>query len=214
MGVVISLGGSVFNVNKTPEEISEIASSIKKVHENIERLGIVVGGGPLAREYINIGRKIGLGEFQCDLLGIEVSRLNALLLSLLVDGVGPLNSIEKASHLMMEGKLVVMGGTEPGHTTDCVAALLAEATSSELFIVSDVGYVYTEDPKRNEEAEPLEEVTLETLRKFSARGRAGPHGVLDLSAIEVISRSKIRTWFIPKEEITNIPNVKGTKVKL
>ena len=41
---------------------------------------VIAGGGKIARHYINLARYLGSDEASLDIMGIEVSRLNAKLL--------------------------------------------------------------------------------------------------------------------------------------
>ena len=41
---------------------------------------VITGGGRIARHYINLARNLGSDEASLDIMGIEVSRLNAKLL--------------------------------------------------------------------------------------------------------------------------------------
>ena len=54
--------------------------------------------------------------------------------------------------------IVVMGGTEPGHTTDTVAIQLAKELGAECCIIAtNVGHVYSSDPRTDEDAKKLKQ---------------------------------------------------------
>jgi len=128
--LVISYGGSIL----APEEIdtgfiSRVAELLKKAEGSVY---VVVGGGEIAREYIERGRELGANESLLDEIGILATRMNAyLLLSALGSEAYPrvAESIDEA--ITAKQRIVVMGGTVPGHTTDAVAALLAERLGSK-----------------------------------------------------------------------------------
>ena len=59
---------------------------------------------------------------------------------------------------------MVMGGLQPGQSTNAVGALVAEAIGADLFInATDVDGVYTSDPKKDPEARKLDIVDTDKL---------------------------------------------------
>ncbi|RLI76856.1 UMP kinase [Archaeoglobales archaeon] len=193
MKIVLSLGGSVFG---DVDRIKKFAEAIEEI--NCEKLFVVVGGGKTAREYINKARKLGADETFCDYIGIGVTRLNAMLLiSTLKDAVKkvPKDFVE-AYELSKMSRIVVMGGTFPGHTTDATAALLAEFVGADLLLnATSVNGVYSEDPRKNKNAKRFERLKANELVEIVRRGeiRAGSSNVIDLLAAKIIERSKIKT---------------------
>ena len=127
--LVLSVGGSIL----LPED--ENVSHIKDIAEVIleaskeRKLYLVIGGGSTARKYINWGRELGANEATLDDLGIETSRLNARLLIIALGRAVysvPAKNFDEAVSAGNHYPIVTMGGTHPGHTTDAVAAMLAE----------------------------------------------------------------------------------------
>ncbi len=133
--VVISLGGSIVSRPSLDVQfIRDLSSVLRDLP--VDRVGIVVGGGALAREYIGALRPAGVNENVLDEIGIHATRMNALAIASLLDGAPteiPEN-INDAAKLLRQERYVVMGGTEPGHTTDTVSALLAERIGSRVMI--------------------------------------------------------------------------------
>jgi uridylate kinase len=80
-------------------------------------------------------------------------------------------------------KVVVMGGTRPGHTTDNVAIRLAiQSGATRCLIATNVDYVYTSDPRVYSEAQSIESMTLSELQEIvgpPVHGKAGGSGVID-----------------------------------
>jgi len=196
MKVVLSLGGSVLG---DTEKIRKFAKAINEVECN--KLFVVVGGGRVARDYINKARTLGADETLCDYIGIAVTRINAMLLisalksSNRVATKVPTNFIE-AYELSKTNNIVIMGGTFPGHTTDATAALLAEFVGADLFLnATSVNGVYSTDPKKDKNAKRFEKLTPSELVEIVRRGeiKAGSSNVLDLLAAKIIERSKIKT---------------------
>lgn len=214
--VVISLGGSLVNPSSIDEtflnNFSEMVNSLLDRY----RFVIVVGGGRLARDYIESARKRGESEYYLDLLGIMATRINALLVK---------SYIKKArysSDLMdLWNGNVVMGGTEPGHTTDAVSLLAAEVLGVKRVInATTVDGIYTRDPKIHSDAVLMDNVSyLDLLSMFYLNtSGAGPNQVLDFLSIKIAERSGIEIWVINGRDIDNFRRAiegkefKGTRV--
>ena len=77
--IVIKLSGSLFNFDTNPSQLNDYIQLIKKIN-NVYQPVIITGGGKIARFYINLSRSLGMDESGLDLIGIQVSHLNARLL--------------------------------------------------------------------------------------------------------------------------------------
>ena len=78
MILVYSLGGSIL-AGRDPASLRKYASALFDLAKK-HRIYVVVGGGKIAREYIEKARALGASEAFCDQIGIEATRLNAALL--------------------------------------------------------------------------------------------------------------------------------------
>ena len=195
--VVVSLGGSVLVPGDGDSEyIKTLSTILKELSESI-RLFIVCGGGRIARYYINTGRAVGLTESQLDELGIAATRMNA---SLLIAALGdcahprPALNVDEAHKAHEDYSIVVMGGTEPGHTTDAVSAMLAEnVKAARLVNATNVDGVYDSDPKKNPNAKKFDSMTYGQLQGLSAEGHdmAGPNVIFDPKGLGIIAQNKI-----------------------
>jgi uridylate kinase len=183
-----------------------------------ERLVLVAGGGETARRYIAAGRKLGIDESMLDDLGLRAARLNA---ELLVGGLGDSafptvpENMDRAAEAFGTGKIVVVGGFHPGHSTNAVAALTAERVHANLLVnATDVDGVYTADPNKDGSAKRLSRVSTAQLRKMFGDGemRAGTYELLDLLAVNIIERSKIRTVILKCEASAIDKAIKGEPV--
>lgn len=198
MKIVIAIGGSVLLSNYTHEmlkEYSNILKSLQKEHE----LFVVVGGGKPAREYINIVRELDGGEAICDDIGIEVTRINAKLLSISLGDFAyqkiPHN-FQEALEYSASGRIVVMGGTEPAHSTDAVSAILAEYVKADILInLTSVDGMYDKDPNKYEDANLISEITASDMLKFieGKDTKAGTYEFFDATAVHMIKRSSLKT---------------------
>ena len=171
----------------------------------------------MARHYISGARLFGADESTLDDLGIEVSRLNAkLLIYALGDGAFsyPPTTLQEVRHAADSGLVVVAGGLHPGQSTNGTAALMAEKTAADLFInATDVDGVYDMDPNRYKQAKKFDRIELKKLRGMLVRedSVAGGYDLMDIVALKIIERSRIRTC-ITKADIKTIEKaIKGAK---
>jgi len=179
------------------ERVLAFADSINRLSEK-HTLFVVVGGGRIAREYIGVARELGADETYCDYMGIEITRLNAMLLALAVKNSPKIipEDFKSALELSLNHAVVLMGGTFPGHTTDATAALLAEFVGADLLLnATSVDGVYSDDPKKSKDAKRFDKLSFEELIEIVSRGEvaAGSSNVIDLLASKIIQRSRIRT---------------------
>ncbi len=209
MKIVISIGGSVLAQELHTEKFKSYAHVIGEISKK-NTVFIVTGGGKAARDYIAVARELGADEATCDLIGIELTRLNARLL---IAALGekayyepPLN-YKEAKNASLSNKIVVMGGVTPGQTTDAVSAVLAEYTGSDLLInATSIDGVYSSDPKKNRDARKFEAMTPAQLIDIVMKTEmiAGANAPIDLLAAKVIERSNIKTIVLNGENPRNI----------
>lgn len=197
MIVVISIGGSVLMSDLDSSRVKEFARAIEELAAD-NQVFVVVGGGKVAREYISLARELGADETSCDYLGIDLTRINATILSTAINNAPHRipEDFKDAYELSLSHPVVVMGGTFPGHTTDAVAALLAEFVKADILLnATSADGVYTADPQKESEASKFEKISTRDLVEIvsQAEANAGSSTVIDLVAAKVIDRSKIKT---------------------
>lgn len=199
--VVIKISGSLI-YPPSKEYYASLIDEIKKAYDMGYRLGIVVGGGPLARYYINTLRDLNVSESILDILGIESARLNALALSSALQPLSipkiPKDVIE-AVEQFSNNHIPVLGGLQPGHSTNAVSMILAEALNSNIVInmLNGVDGIYTKNPKEYG-SKKLDKVTYSEMENIikNMDQVAGGYELLDHVAFEIIKRSKIKVIFI------------------
>ncbi|WP_407391142.1 UMP kinase [Methanobrevibacter sp.] len=198
MKIVIAIGGSILLKEYDCKKFQEYSAILKDLADEHE-LFVVVGGGKPAREYISVVRDLGAGEAQCDDIGIEVTRINAkLMLSALGDAAYQRvpHNFQEALEFSATGKIVVMGGTEPAHSTDAVSAILAEYVQADKLInLTSVDGMYTKDPNKFDDAELVPEITATDLLEFLSGKdvKAGTYEFFDMTAVQMIKRSNLET---------------------
>jgi uridylate kinase len=203
--LVVKVSGSLVS---PPEQgyLSRFASTIRRLVSSGCRLVVVTGGGPLARDYIRAARSLGVPEALLDVIGIYASRLNALTLASVLQPLAPLRvptSIEEAATLAQAHPVVVMGGLQPGQSTNAVAAAAAEALGARVLVnmLRGVDGVYTPYPGAPG-ARRLERLTYgELWRLLEGAGQeAGGYALFDHVAISIVRRSSILVYFVNGEE--------------
>jgi uridylate kinase len=211
MKLVLKFGGSVFfeGENINTELIKRYVHTIDQIRQKHE-INIVVGGGNLARRYIEALDYLGAPESFKDLVGIEISRINAqVFITALKDLAYPIppKNFDEVIKALNSGKIVVCGGLIPGQSTNAVASFIAEETGADQLInVTDVDYVYTSDPKLNPEAKPIENIKIDDFIDLIMKnsGKAGTYNLFDITAAQIIKRSGILLKFVSGRDPENI----------
>lgn len=218
---MLKISGKIINPDK-PDAVKGYAEVIKNIISRGYRVAVVVGGGPYARSYILCSKGIGLNQAQSDMLGIEVSRLNALLLAYTIGREVYLpipRGIEEVEKAWSIGKAIVLGGLQPGQSTAAVAAIVAEILGiRRILYATDVEGIYDRDPKMYRDAKKLDIVLVDELPKIlSQKFEAGGYELLDPLAISIIRRSCIDVIVFngtnPDNVYRALEGVIGTKVK-
>jgi uridylate kinase len=206
---VLKLGSVVFDSELSGNKISSYANAIREFSKR-NRLVVVTGGGSNARKYIAAARELGASEFVCDQIGIHVSRLNARLLAAAL-GESAFPKMPESPDDLMESMgselIVVMGGLQPGQSTNAVTALAAEAIRADLLVnATKVDGAYTADPRKDPKARKLDEVTPDKLMEIlSMEGfKAGEYDLMDPLALRIIKRSKIPAIIVDGRDPSNI----------
>jgi uridylate kinase len=204
--VVIKLSGRVFG-DDAPNELRKYSRMLLEIAQDVQPV-VVAGGGNVARHYINIARAFGSDEASLDILGIEVSRLNArLLIAALDDNAYPSVPVdlEQVSKAAEGGKIVLTGGLHPGQSTNATAALIAEKLKAKKFFnATDVDGIYDSDPNKNKAARLFNEITVKKCIELlgSENSAAGAYDLMDIVALKVIERSKIPTIVLKSDPAT------------
>lgn len=216
--IVIKLSGSLFNFETNSEQLNDYIQLIKKI-SNVCQPIIVTGGGKIARFYINLSRSLGMDESGLDLIGIQVSQLNArLLISGLAEYCYPLppRNLEEISVALLSGLVLVTGGIYPGQSTNATSALIAERVGATKFYnATDVDGIYDSDPRTNPDAKKYDTINVQDCVNIlkSEKSMAGTYDLMDLISLKVIERSKLPT-IVFKSTIDNIEKLVLEKDKM
>ena len=217
----MSIGGSVLVPGENDSQyIKKLAELLKKVSKEVH-LVVVCGGGKTARYYIKNGSELNGSTHDLDLLGIDLTRVNAKLLMIALGGITEVpTDPKKAAELSSPGKIVVMGGTVPGHTTDAVAAMVAShMKANRLVNATSVDAVYSDDPRKVKDAERYAKLTIDQLKDivYSDHG-AGRSSVFDPLGVKLLAESKIDLSVVDGRDLEELKNailgkmIKGTLI--
>lgn len=211
--VVIKLSGRVFGMDNV-KILKDYASFLVKISKICQPV-IVAGGGKIARHYITHARSSGADESTLDELGIEISRLNAKLLIYALKQKAyshPPTTLQEVRHAVDSGLIVVTGGLHPGQSTNGTAALIAEKIKATEFLnATDVDGVYDKDPNKYKNAKKFKKMELKDLRKMLVHedSVAGGYDLMDIVALKIIERSKIKTRILKSDLKTLEKVIKG-----
>ena len=214
--IVIKLSGRVFGMDnvKILKDYAEFLVKISKICQPI----IIAGGGNIARHYISHARLSGADESTLDELGIEISRINAKLLIYALKNKAyshPPTTLQEVKHAVDDGLIVVAGGLHPGQSTNGTAALIAEKIQAEQFLnATDVDGVYDMDPNRFKKAKKFRRIELKNLKNMLIHedSIAGGYDLMDIVALKIIERSKIKTRIINANPKTIEKAIRGDDV--
>ena len=205
--IVISIGGSVILSDDVHiPYFKNLVDILMKLCKTF-KIYIIVGGGKTARTYIRLGRELNFDEDTLDEIGIDVTRINAKILTNIL-GI----SNKKIPHTTDDAKklknpIVVMGGTTPRHSTDMVGAELAEKVNASKFVIAtNVDGVYDKDPNKFKDAKQIKEISIKQLIEEHGTkwGTAGKNVVIDGPALEIIKRAKIPTFVLNGKKLNQL----------
>ena len=215
--VIVALGGSLmYDGGDIDQQWVEDASKIiSQTASAGTKIGIVIGGGHLARENIATARKSGVTDtFDLDLVGIAATRYNATAFAAALKSAGvdvsenvP-ETTDDATESLQNHSVTVMGGTIPGHTTDAVSINLAvDSGAKRCTIATNVDFVYDKAPQINPDAIPFEEMTLAELQSIVGppehRG-AGPNVVIDPIGVQIAIDNGIELALLNGRELERL----------
>ena len=166
--LILSLGGSLI----VPDQIDtaflqQFRQIIVESLDRYEQIMIVAGGGKTARRYQDAAREIQNPPLDdLDWIGIHSSRLNGHLLRTIFRAQADPEMITNPERMTPRThKVIIAAGYRPGHSTDYVATLMAQAYGvKDLVNLSNIDYVYDRDPKKDQKAVPLEQMTWKDFR--------------------------------------------------
>lgn len=206
---MIALGGSVIK-----QYISDL-DQLTQALQTEEQLVIVCGAGHL-KKHIEAVRE-HTNKSETDLVGIAATRFNARTVQTLLNDSHPSipETVEEVRQAVTTGKDVVMGGLNPGFSTDAVAAVVAELLEADLYIVTDIDGIYSKDPSENPDAEKFDEISTERLLEMTeGKNEPGVYSIVDETAVQIVERSNIGAKLLEGklQNIQNLEKSDGTDI--
>jgi len=203
--VILKLSGEALREegsrdNISPEIVSGIATQIKDANAAGIEIGIVVGGGNFWRGASASHR--GMDRATADYMGMLATVINACALQETLEKLGQptrvCSAIEvsqicepfirrRAIRHLEKGRVTILaGGTgNPFFSTDTCAALRASEIGADLMIkATKVDGVYTDDPKKNPDAQMIEKLTYHEVLQKNLK-------VMDPAAVSLCWENKI-----------------------
>ena len=172
--------------------------------QKTKKFVVVVGGGHMARLYINAAAKLISNRNALDEIGIQITRANAALIKSVAQSSlkaysGIPTTIEELKRAHRSNRVVFMGGLKPGITTDAVTALACEAVHGDLIInLSSQPYVYDRPPgsRGAKRLLRIDHRALLGLAQKYDKGRPGTHFIFDVTASRIVMKNKAEVRFV------------------
>lgn len=200
---ILKIGGQSIcdrGIRAVPAVIKEIAANKEK-----HKMLITTGGGTRSRHIYAIGLELGMPTGVIAKFGSSVSEQNALLISMLLSPWGGIkighDEIVKLPTYFSQGCIPVMHGMPPYdffaippatgripiHRTDVGTLILADLIGARscIFIKDEKG-LYSDDPKKNADAEFIGEIGAEQLLK-----RRLDDLIIERPCIEILQNSHV-----------------------
>lgn len=168
--IIISVGGSMIVPNEIDTVfLTQLKSLILDYIGRGFRFVLIAGGGKTARRYQAAGNEVTpLTKDDMDWLGIHTTRLNGhLLRSVFVHEANPRIITNPHEDIDWKESVLIGAGWRPGCSTDYDAVLIAKNLGiSKLINLSNIDYVYTDDPRKNKDATKIEKIEWSEFRKL------------------------------------------------
>ncbi|MDR2535131.1 MAG: UMP kinase [Treponema sp.] len=171
MVTVISLGGSIVAPDGVDESfLKDFIVLVRTLltQDEERRFIFVVGGGGPARAWQKAYRSLTPASIdeEADWIGVMATRLNAQLIRGILREWCTQEVVTDPTQVSgFEGRVLVAAGWKPGFSSDYDAVLLAERFHADNVInLSNIAQVYTDDPKINPLAKPIDVISWKDFR--------------------------------------------------
>lgn len=171
--IVMSVGGSLI----VPDSIDTLflADFKNLIERQIATSGrrfiIIAGGGKTARRYQDAAAAVTeLDPEDLDWMGIHATRLNGHLLRTVFRDIAHPIMITNPDEIVdvpRGSQLVIAAGYRPGASTDLRAVQIAiHCNAHKLINLSNIDYVYTNDPRKDSHAQKIEDISWHEFMKL------------------------------------------------
>jgi uridylate kinase len=202
--------------------IHKVAAEIAAVHALGCQIGIVVGGGNFFRGVAQ--QAIDMDRVAADHMGMLSTVINAIALQDAIEKLGlfcrVMSAIEmhevaepyirrRAMRHLEKGRIVIFaaGTGNPFFSTDTAASLRAMEIKADILLkATSVDGIYTADPKIDEKATKLEQITYNDILRLNLR-------VMDTTAVSLCKDNNMPMMVFSMREPGNIVRVvSGEKI--
>ena len=223
MVTVLSVGGSIVAPDKPDTEfLHKFSVTVRKwlAEDGSRKLIMVIGGGGPARAYQNAYKDVrkksgaGVSNDEADWIGIAATRLNAQFVKAVFSDLCPSPVVyDPTAAELFTGQVLIAAGWKPGFSTDNDAVLLAEKFSGRLVVnLSNIAKVYTDDPKTNPGAKPIDSISWEDFIKITgSEWIPGKNTPFDPVASVRAQKAGIRVICAAGRDIENLENILNGK---
>ena len=212
--VVMSVGGSLI----VPDAIDThfLADFRNLIERQIALSGrhfiIIAGGGRTARRYQEAASAVTeLDPEDLDWMGIHATRLNGHLLRTIFRDIAypeMITNPDEITDVPKDVPLIIAAGYRPGASTDLRAVQIAiNCKATKLMNLSNIDYVYTEDPRKNPDAEKIEDIDWKDFIKLiPTEWNPGLSSPFDPVAARTAHTHNLEVSIINGESISEIEN--------
>ena len=216
---ILSVGGSIIAPDKPDSGFLTSFIAMIKDWLNADparRLILVAGGGAPARVYQNAYKEVAaelrenIEGDAADKIGIMATRLNAELVKALCGEICKNDVVyNPTENIEFSGRILVAAGWKPGFSTDNDAVLLAEKFSADTVLnLSNIEKVYTDDPKKNPSAKPIDSISWQDFRKMVGDNwTPGKNTPFDPIASKKAEELNLKVICASGKNIENIKNI-------
>lgn len=168
--VVMSVGGSLIVPDQIDTDfLHHLKTFVETETANGRRFIIIAGGGKTARRYQDAAAEVTeLQSDDLDWMGIHATRLNGHLLRTVFRDIAHhamITNPDDIQDVPGDPKVIIAAGYRPGSSTDLRAIQIAELVGAKKVInLSNIDYVYTDDPRENPDAKKIETISWADFR--------------------------------------------------
>lgn len=205
---VLSVGGSLICPDEVDVEFLKKfrALILEKVKEG-NKFVIMCGGGKINTRYNEAARKVTeISDTDLDWIGIYASRLNSQLMRTLFGDLTHPEIIIDPTKKVRSKKPIIMGaGYKPGWSTDYDAVMMAKVGGAKTVInLSNIDYAYTDDPRTNPAATPIDRISWKDFRKIVGdEWKPRMNKPFDPIASKLAEKNRIRVIIMNGKNIEN-----------
>lgn len=192
--------------------IREFSESIRAMTPQYH-VGIVPGGGPLARKIIDGGKRMGMNSASCDMLARGVLRLSCdILIASMSDFAYhvPIDDIDASRYAFQNGSVPVMTGNFPGQSSDNMAVQYAGANNVRTLVkLTECGGVYDKDPYKCTDAKLLPEMSHDELIEIARQDdrTSGNCTIFDALGARGLKNNSITLYVVGPEYVNRLHEI-------